>query len=73
MIEMSSTTSGRKDSTPIDRIELVEQVRAGCLAVALEAYADAGMRGLCEAGRWERALDAIRSAKFDVVTGKVKS
>lgn len=35
-------------------------VRAACLQAALEAYEDAGVRGLCAEGRWERAVEAIR-------------
>jgi hypothetical protein len=39
---------------------LLETVRAACLDAALEAYEDAGIRGLCAEGRWEAALAAIR-------------
>jgi hypothetical protein len=39
---------------------LAEAVRAACLNAALEAYEDAGIRGLCAEGRWEAALAAIR-------------
>jgi hypothetical protein len=39
---------------------LVETVRAACLNAALEAYEDAGIRGLCAEGRWEAAVSAIR-------------
>ena len=52
-----------------DRLEgsrhLMEAVRAECLRVALEAYEDAGVRGLCQEGRWEAAIDAIRLLKLD--------
>lgn len=33
---------------------------SGYLEVALEAYRDAGIRGLCGEGRWEVAVDAVR-------------
>lgn len=36
-------------------------IRDACARVAEEAYEDAGIRGLCAEGRWEVALDAIRS------------
>jgi hypothetical protein len=38
----------------------VERVRAACLEAAIQAYEDAGIRGLCAEGRWEAAIDAIR-------------
>ena len=41
--------------------EIVERIRARLLEAALRAYEDAGFRGLCEEGRWEAAIDAIRS------------
>ena len=37
-----------------------EGVRAACLDAAIQAYEDAGIRGLCADGRWEAALAAIR-------------
>ena len=37
-----------------------ESVRAACLASAIRAYEDAGIRGLCADGRWEAALAAVR-------------
>ena len=43
-----------------DTASMVETVRAACLDAALEAYEDAGIRGLCAEGRWEAALAAIR-------------
>lgn len=42
-------------------LRLAEQVRTACLAAALEAYEDAGLRGLCAEGRWECAIDALRA------------
>lgn len=48
----------------MDRL-LAEKVRAGCIAAAQAAYEDAGMSGLCAEGRWEIALDAIRSLDLE--------
>ena len=42
--------------------ELAERIRRALLESALRAYEDAGLRGLCEEGRWEAAIDAMRSA-----------
>lgn len=40
---------------------LAEAVRAACIEAAAAAYENAGVQGLCEAGRWEAALGAIES------------
>jgi DNA-binding transcriptional MocR family regulator len=50
-----------------DRVRMVA-VRNACVAVALQAWEDAGIQGLCAEGRWEAAIGAIRSldpAEFD--------
>lgn len=39
------------------------EARDACLAVLLDAWEDAGVRGLCAEGRWEAAIDAVR--RFD--------
>ena len=44
-----------------DRLALAEQVRAACLQAALDAYERAGIAGLCGEGRWELAIQAIRT------------
>jgi hypothetical protein len=40
---------------------IAEAVRAACLQAALAAYENAGIQGLCEAGRWEAAVGALES------------
>jgi pentatricopeptide repeat protein len=45
----------------MDANQLAEAVRAACLQAAVSAHEDAGIRGLCEAGRWEAALGALQS------------
>lgn len=40
---------------------LAEQVRRACLEQAMAAYEEGGMSGLCAEGRWELAMDALRS------------
>lgn len=51
------------DGTPSDMQagQLAEAVRAACEQAAVSAYEDAGLRGLCEAGRWEAAVGALQS------------
>lgn len=44
-----------------------ETVRRACLEAARAAYYEAGIAGLCEEGRWELALDAIRSLDLEAV------
>lgn len=44
-----------------ERERIAAQVRRACLDAALRAYEDAGFAGLCAEGRWEAAVDAIRS------------
>ena len=41
--------------------DLAERVRDACLQAALHAYEDAGIQGLCAAGRWEAAVGAIET------------
>ncbi len=47
--------------TMTDALELAELVRSACLKAALHAYEQAGMSGLCGEGRWELAVQAIRT------------
>lgn len=43
-------------------VELVaETVRRVCLEAAIQAYEEAGIRGLCAEGRWEAAVSAMES------------
>jgi hypothetical protein len=44
---------------------LAEVVRQACLEAAVEAYQDAGMRGLCGEGRWELAVQALRELDLE--------
>jgi hypothetical protein len=40
---------------------LAHVVREACVRAALDAYEQAGVSGLCAEGRWELAVDAMRS------------
>ena len=46
---------------------IAEAVREACWSAARKAYEDAGISGLCEEGRWECALDAIRALDIEIV------
>jgi hypothetical protein len=50
-----------------DDLQLAEAVRAACLEVALDAYEDAGLAGLCAEGRWEAAVGRLRSLDLRAV------
>ncbi len=50
-----------------DPHKLAEAVRNACLQAALRAYEDAGISGLCQEGRWEYAVDAIKSLDLAAV------
>lgn len=43
-----------------ERHQIAETIRQACIQVAIQAYEDAGLSGLCHEGRWEYAVDAIR-------------
>ena len=46
---------------------MAEAVREACLNAARQAYENAGISGLCEEGRWECAVDAIRSLDLETI------
>ncbi|HEU5339601.1 MAG TPA: hypothetical protein VFU39_09985 [Sulfuricaulis sp.] len=46
---------------------LAEAVRAACLKAAQDAHENAGVSGLCQEGRWECAIAAIRSLDLESV------
>jgi hypothetical protein len=50
---------------------LAEAVRQACLNAARQGYENAGISGLCEEGRWECAVDAIRALDLDAVIAAV--
>jgi hypothetical protein len=52
------------DQTEELRREIAEATQRTLVAVALQAYEEAGLSGLCSEGRWEVALGAIRD--YDV-------
>ena len=41
--------------------DFAKRIREVCLDAVLQAYEDAGMQGLCAEGRWEAAIDALRT------------
>ena len=41
--------------------DVAERIRSTVVEVAIRAYEDAGVQGLCAEGRWEAAVNAMRS------------
>ena len=56
---------------PDDAQRIAQAVRDACLAAAQSAYEDAGMSGLCAAGRWECAFQAIKQLDLDAIVRQV--
>jgi hypothetical protein len=48
-------------------LQIAEIVRSACVDTALQAYEHAGLSGLCEEGRWECAIQAIRELDIEAV------
>jgi hypothetical protein len=48
----------------MDVEDLAKRIRDACLDAVLQAYEDAGMQGLCAEGRWEAAVDALRTVEL---------
>lgn len=58
---------------PTDEAEaLAEAVRRACLDAAREAYEQAGISGLCAEGRWELAVQAIRTLELGPIIDPVR-
>ena len=45
----------------MDLENLAKRIRGTCIEAVLQAHEDAGIQGLCEEGRWEAAVDALRT------------
>jgi hypothetical protein len=54
------TASARSPVVETAAPEAAERMRRACVEAALEAWEDAGVRGLCAEGRFEAAIDAMR-------------
>lgn len=49
----------------IEELKLAEAVRKACLEILQRTYEEAGISGLCHEGRWEYALDVLRSLAME--------
>ncbi|HEX7119178.1 MAG TPA: hypothetical protein VF212_10335 [Longimicrobiales bacterium] len=57
----------RRPARALDPIAIAAAVRDACVQAAIEAFEDAGVRGLCGEGALEYALDAIRRLDLGAV------
>lgn len=57
----------------LQRTRLAEAVRQACIDAALEAHEHAGIAGLCQEGRWEAAIEAVRSLDLDPLLAGLSS
>jgi hypothetical protein len=48
-------------------VAVAQRVREACMRAALDGYEQAGLSGLCAEGRWEMAIDSIRSLDLRAV------
>ena len=55
-----------------DAERMAEAVREACVEVVLDAYEEAGIRGLCAEGRWEYAVEALRRFELTKVLQDVE-
>jgi hypothetical protein len=52
-----------------DRIT-ADKIREACAKEFIRAYEEAGIKGLCEEGRIEYAVDAVRSLDLEKILSK---
>ena len=69
-LQVNQVTASSTMSQP-DAKTAAEAVRAACLRAALEGYERAGFGGMCEEGRWEMVVDAIKSLDVDAVLAEL--
>lgn len=51
----------------MEKRRIAEVVREACVRAAQEGYERAGLSGLCDEGRWEMAIDSIRSLDLNAL------
>ena len=52
--------------------DLAKRIREACITAVLQAYEDAGIQGLCAEGRWEAAVDALRTVEITPLLCELK-
>jgi hypothetical protein len=54
----------------MNEAEFAEQIRQRYLQAALTAYEEGGLLGLCQQGRFELTMDAIRMLDLSLLPGE---
>jgi hypothetical protein len=66
-----SNVNNRRAARPVapgdETRRLAQIVRTACIRAALDGYERAGLSGMCDEGRWELAIDAIRSLDLEAI------
>ena len=52
--------------------EITDRIRSVLVEAAVRAYEDAGVQGLCEEGRWEAAVSAMRSVDLRAILDRAR-
>lgn len=61
---------GAKSERKGTDVEIAGKVRKACVQVALDAYENARMDGLCHEGAWEAAVSAMRILDVDRIVAE---
>lgn len=61
------------DDTSNTQQEIAEATQRALVEIAIQAYEEAGLSGLCAEGRWEVAIGAMRSYDVRRITPGVGS
>ncbi len=69
---MSTNLADQSNADTEKQRKLAESVREAVLRAALEGYEQAGLAGMCDEGRWEMAVDSMRSLNLDALVEKAK-
>ena len=56
----------------MDLENLAKHIRDTCIEAVLQAYEYAGIQGLCAEGRWEAAVDALRTVELAPLLRELK-
>ncbi|MFZ0168818.1 MAG: acetyltransferase [Candidatus Dormiibacterota bacterium] len=68
---MTQRSDGRGPRADAVAHRLAKAVRDACVHAALDGHELAGLSGLCAEGRWEAAVDAMRSLDLDSVVMEI--
>jgi hypothetical protein len=60
------------ESITEERRNAAEAMRRALIEAAMQAYEDAGLSGVCEEGRWEAAIGAMRSYDLPAAVSKIE-